>query len=84
MQLRSQIQRGPDSRLGDNCQPRHGLLLGVIQCNFRNLGAGLTLTLINGRRGGLSTQLDPSENVAQIKQSLEIVILGIEDQTAGS
>ena len=44
--------------IGSEFQTESGDLIGTAQFNLRGLGLGSTLTLINGRRGGISTVAD--------------------------
>ena len=48
--------------IGSEFQTESGDLIGTAQFNLRGLGLGSTLTLINGRRGGISTVADGGGN----------------------
>jgi iron complex outermembrane receptor protein len=48
--------------VGSEFQTESGDLIGTAQFNLRGLGLGSTLTLINGRRGGISTVADGGGN----------------------
>lgn len=62
-----------------------GSLIGTSQFNVRGLGVGSTLTLINGRRGGLSTVSDSSGvQFFDIKQLPLAMISRLDVQTDGA
>ena len=48
--------------VGSEFQTESGALIGTAQFNLRGLGLGSTLTLINGRRGGVSAVADGGGN----------------------
>ena len=48
--------------VGSEFQTESGTLIGTAQFNLRGLGLGSTLTLINGRRGGISAVADGGGN----------------------
>ena len=48
--------------VGSEFQTESGSLIGTAQFNLRGLGLGSTLTLINGRRGGISAVADGGGN----------------------
>ena len=48
--------------IGSEFQTESGDLIGTAQFNLRGLGLGSTLTLIKGRRGGISTVADGGGN----------------------
>lgn len=62
-----------------------GNLIGTSQFNIRNLGAGSTLTLINGRRGGISTVSDASGNLFFDSKQLPLAMIErVDVQTDGA
>jgi iron complex outermembrane receptor protein len=50
------------ANIGSEFQSESGSLIGTAQFNLRGLGLGSTLTLINGRRGGVSAVADGGGN----------------------
>lgn len=62
-----------------------GNLIGTSQFNVRGLGVGSTLTLINGRRGGLSTVTDSSGVQFFDNKQLPLAMIGrLDVQTDGA
>ncbi|TQV78741.1 hypothetical protein FKG94_12005 [Exilibacterium tricleocarpae] len=62
-----------------------GGLIGTSQFNIRNLGAGSTLTLINGRRGGISTVPDAGGNLFFDNKQLPLAMIErVDVQTDGA
>ena len=62
-----------------------GALIGTSQFNIRNLGSGSTLTLINGRRGGLSAVADSNGNLFFDNKQLPLAMIErIDVQTDGA
>lgn len=62
-----------------------GNLVGTSQFNIRGLGVGSTLTLINGRRGGLSTVADSSGVLFFDSKQLPLAMISrIDVQTDGA
>lgn len=62
-----------------------GNLIGTSQFNIRNLGSGSTLTLINGRRGGISAVADPNGALFFDNKQLPLAMIErIDVQTDGA
>ena len=62
-----------------------GNLIGTSQFNIRGLGAGSTLTLINGRRGGISTVSDSTGTLFFDNKQLPLAMISrMEVQTDGA